>query len=68
MEGFSQRTVQASYASDGSVINLASMEYEDLDNDEMVNLEKISDNNGFDKKWREPLMKQTWDKVKSNYE
>ena len=51
MEGFSQRTVQASYASDGSVINLASMQYEDLDNDEMVNLEKISDNNGFDKKW-----------------
>ena len=24
--------------------------------------------NGFDKNWREPLMKQTWDKIKSNYE
>ena len=24
--------------------------------------------NGFDKNWREPLMKQTWDKIKHNYE
>ena len=24
--------------------------------------------NGFDKKFREPLMKQTWDKIKHNYE
>ena len=24
--------------------------------------------NGFDKNYREPLMKQTWDKIKHNYE
>ena len=23
--------------------------------------------NGFDKNWREPLMKQTWEKIKNNY-
>ena len=24
--------------------------------------------NGFDKHWREPLMRDTWNKIKGNYE
>ena len=49
--GFSERLVDSAYASDGAILNAQGILAEDLNNQNFQRLEKINDNNNFEKKW-----------------
>ena len=49
--GFQQRMVKASYPVTGSIISLPNAQMSNLSNDDMLNAESISNNNGFEKRW-----------------
>jgi len=49
--GFNQRLVESVYASDGSILDIKNIEVEDLTNQEFENIERINDNNNYEKNW-----------------
>jgi hypothetical protein len=49
--GFNQRLVESVYASDGSILDVKNIEVEDLTNQEFENIERINDNNNYEKNW-----------------
>lgn len=55
--GFNQRLVESVYASDGSILDIKNIEVEDLTNQEFENIERINDNNNYEKTGIEYKMK-----------
>tara|TARA_R110002020_G_scaffold237137_1_gene449456 strand:+ start:15192 stop:19088 length:3897 start_codon:yes stop_codon:yes gene_type:complete len=49
--GFHQRLVESVYASDGSILDVLTIEVDNLSNSEMSNIESINDNSGKEKLW-----------------
>ena len=51
MGGFYQRQVNSAYASDGSVLDISSIQLEEISNTDFINEESIHNNNNYPKIW-----------------